>query len=425
MVLLQWQQDHTFYGKDATLAIWRERYRIAFESLHNRGFRWFWLGRLASSATMEMGSVAQGWLAYELTGSALALGGISAVRSAARLVLSLYAGALADRFEKRTLLLITRALMVLNALTLSILILTGSVGVWHLVAYSLLSGIISSFMMPAQQAILPEIIGRRSLMNALSLTSVGRGMVGIVAATTAGYVIAWIGAGAVYAVVALLYAVALFSISQLPVNGAASSSSDSLWSELRDGLQHLKSSPVIPTLLAIAVVRVVLGWSYRTLMPVYAKEVMHFDARGLGILTAAPSIGSLLSSVALASLGNSQRKGLILMVSGLLMGIALLGFGALRPLPLVLLLLATLGAARNAAMVTNNTLVQVHCGTEFRGRIMAMYMMLMGLMPLGTIPSAALADRWGVPPVLILQGVLLVAIFGTLWITMPRLRKLT
>ena len=162
------------------------RHHAAFASLQNRDFRWFWLGRLASSATMEMGSVAQGWLAYELTGSALALGGISAARSVARLVLSLYAGALADRFEKRTLLLLTRALMVLNAVALSVLILTGVVRVWHLVAYSFLSGTISSFMMPAQQAILPEIVGRRSVMNALSLTSVGRGLVGVVAASAAG-----------------------------------------------------------------------------------------------------------------------------------------------------------------------------------------------------------------------------------------------
>jgi hypothetical protein len=159
-------------------------------------------------------------------------------------------------------------------------------------------------------------------------------------------------------------------------------------------------------------------------MPVYAKEVMHFDARGLGILTAAPSVGSLLSSLALASLGNSQRKGLILMVSGLFMGAALLAFGLLRPFALILLSLGLLGAARNATMVTSNTLVQVHCAPEFRGRIMAMYMMLMGMMPLGTVPSAALADVWGVPAVLVLQGLLLVGIFAMLWLAMPRLRDL-
>lgn len=368
--------------------------------------------------------MAQGWLAYELTGSALALGGVSAARSVARLVLSLYAGALADRFEKRTLLLLTRALMVLNAVTLSVLIMSGAVRVWHLVAYSFVSGSISSFMMPAQQAILPEIVGRRSLMNATSLTSAGRGLVGIVAASAAGYAIIWVGAGSVYIIVAALYLVALFSLIHLPRTGTVNDSRDSLLGDLREGVRYARVSPLIPTLLAIALVRVVLGWSYRTLMPVYVKDVLELDARGLGILTAAPSVGSLISALALASLGNSQRKGSILMVSGLLMGVALVAFGNLRPFALILLVLGVLGAARNAAMVTNNTLVQVNCEAKFRGRVMAMYMMLMGLMPLGTIPSAALADAWGVPPVLTLQGVLLIIIFIGLWFARPQLRQL-
>jgi MFS family permease len=159
-------------------------------------------------------------------------------------------------------------------------------------------------------------------------------------------------------------------------------------------------------------------------MPVYAKDVLQLDARGLGILTAAPSVGSLISSLALAFLGNSQRKGTILMVNGLLVGVALIAFGNLRPFPLILLFLGLLGAARNATMVTNNTLIQVSCDVEFRGRTMAMYMMLMGLMPLGSIPSAALADVWGVPAVSTLQGVLLTVIFVVLWLTKPQLRKL-
>ena len=397
----------------------------SFETLHNRDFRWFWLGRLASAATMEMGSVAQGWLAYEITGSALALGWVSAARSAARLGLSLYAGALADRLEKRTLLLLTRGLMALNAIGLSILILTGAVRIWHLVAYSFLSGTISSFMMPAQQAILTDLVGRRGLMNALSLTSVGRGLIGIFAASAAGYAVAFFGAGSVYVAVAALYVGAVFAIAKLPIGGQIiSHDKTSVWSDLRDGVQHARASPLIPWLLAIVLARVVLGWSYRTLMPVYAKDVLQFDARGLGILTAAPAVGSLISSFMLASLGNSQRKGRILMANGVIMGVALVAFGSLTRLPLILLVLGILGAARNATMVTNNTLIQVACAPEYRGRIMAMYMMAMGLMPLGTIPSAALADLWGVPVVLVLQGALLIAIFGSLWVFKPHIRRL-
>jgi MFS family permease len=107
-----------------------------FDSLHNRDFRWFWLARLAHSASMEMGSVALGWLAYQLTGSALALGWVASARSIARLILSLYGGALADRLQKRQVLIWARAAMLANVLAIAILILTGAVQAWHLVAYS-------------------------------------------------------------------------------------------------------------------------------------------------------------------------------------------------------------------------------------------------------------------------------------------------
>jgi len=395
-----------------------------FASLENRHFRWFWLGRLASSAAIQMGSVAQGWLAYELTGSALALGGVSATHGVARLVLSLYAGALADRFEKRTLLLLTRALMVLNAVALAVLMLTGVVHVWHLVAYSFLSGIISSFMMPAQQAVLPEIVGRRSLMNALSLTSLGSSLVGIVAASAAGYAIAWVGVGSVYIIVAGLCVGVLFSIAHLPLSGKINDSRGSLWVDLRDGARHARVSPLIPSLLAIAAVRVVLGYSSGTLMPVYAKDVLQLDARGLGILTAAPIVGSLISSLALAFLGNSQRKGRILMVNGLLIGVALIAFANLRPFPLILLFLGLLGAARNASMLTNNTLVQVSCDAEFRGRTMAIYMMVMALLPVGTISAGAMADAMGMPFAITVQGGLMVAIYLALWLTGSKVKDL-
>ncbi|MBC7235474.1 MAG: MFS transporter [Chloroflexi bacterium] len=397
----------------AQLAIKRP---AAFDSLGNAGFRWLWLGRLASSATMEMGSVVQGWLAYELTGSALALGGVTAARSVARLVLSLYAGALADRFEKRQLLLLTRAGMVGCVLVLALLILTGLIQVWHLVAYSFLSGILSSFMMPAERAVMAELVGRKSLLNAVSLSSVGMGLMGIVGASAAGFMIASLGAGSVYLIMAGLYIWALFTLTRLPNSGIVSSGKTTVWEDLREGVRYMRTCPPMMPLIFIAGVRAVLGWSYRSLMPVYADQVLGFDARGLGILTAAPSVGSLISSMVLASMGRSRHKGQILLITGIIMGLGLIVFANIRPFAIVLLSLALVGAMRNATMITNQTLVQVNCDDNYRARAIAMYMAMMGLMPLGTIPSGALADFFGVPWVLNLQGILLVSIFALMWL---------
>ena len=331
--------------------IW-QRHPI-FVSLRNRHFRWFWLGRLASSATMEMGSVARGWLAYQLTGSALVLGWVSAGRSIARLLLSLYAGALADRFEKRQVLIVTRAAVVVNALVIALLVLSGTIQVWHLAVSSFVAGVISSFMMPAQKSLLAQLVARKALLNAVSLTSVGMGLMGIFGASLAGFAIEWLGVQSVYFAVATLHMLALFTITRLPLMGSGNDNGTSVWADLREGIGYLKSSPPIVPLLAIAMVRVLFGWGYRTLMPVYAEEVLHFDASGLGILLAVPSIGSLIASLFLASLGDFQGKGRILLAAGLVMGLSLVAFANVRFFPLVILFLCIAGAMRNAAMITN------------------------------------------------------------------------
>ena len=396
----------------------------AFDSLQNRDFRWFWLGRLASSATMEMGSVAQGWLAYQLTGSALALGWVGAGRSVARLILSLYAGAIADRFEKRNVLLLTRGLMIVNPVVISILIVTGTIRVWHLALYSFVSGVISSFMMPAQKAYLAQLVERDNMMNAVSLTSVGMGLVGIFGATAAGFLIDGAGIQTVYFCIAGLYLMALFTLTRLPKTGIDDHNGSSVWADLRGGLGYLKICPIILPLLAIAALRSTLGWSYRSLMPVYAQDVLGFDASGLGLISAAPSVGSLLGSFGLASLGNFRGKGKLLIGSGLVMGIALLFYANVPYFALVLVFLVIAGAARNGMMVGNQTLIQVNCEDEYRGRVMSMYMMTMGLMPIGTIGLGALADAMGVQFAITVAGGLLAIIFAALWLGRSRVKAL-
>jgi len=396
----------------------------AFDSFHNRDFRWFWLGRFASSATMQMGTVAQGWLVYQLTGSALALGWVSAGRSVARLIFSLYGGALADRLERRQLLIWTRAAMLLNVLVIALLIATDAIRVWHLVVYTFVGGAISSLMMPAQNAYLVQLVDHGTLMNAVSLTSVGMGLVGIFGASLSGFLIEWIGVEAVYFVIVALYAGALYTLTRLPRTRGAGARRTTLWADLRAGLRYLRVQPSLPPLLGIAMVRVMLGWAHRTLMPVYAQEVLHLDASGLGILTAAPNAGSLIGSLSLASLGNRRGKGKILLSSGLIMGLALIAFANVHQFAVVLLLLVLVGAARNATMVLNQTLLQTNCDDVYRGRVSAVYMMLFGLMPLGTIPAGAIADTWGAPLAVTLQGALLATIFAAFWVTRSRVRDM-
>jgi len=177
-------------------------------------------------------------------------------------------------------------------------------------------------------------------------------------------------------------------------------------------------------MLGIAVVRVLLGWSYRTLMPVYAEQVLHLGARGLGLLAAAPNIGAFAGSLGLASLGDLRGKGKVLLIGGCVMGLSLIGFSNARHVLLAFTFLLFVGAARRGLAITNQTLIQANCEDAYRGRIMAMYMMTIGLMPLGTLPAGAMADAWGVPLTLTLQGGLMAAIFGLLWLSRSKVRDL-
>jgi MFS family permease len=395
-----------------------------FRSLENQHFRWLWLGRLASSATFQMGAVAQGWLVYRLTGSALALGWVGAGWSISALILSLYGGAISDRVEKRTLLLWTRGAMVLNSLALALLATMGMIQVWHLAASSLFSGVIFAFMMPAQQAILAELVDKGTLLNAISLQSLGMGLMGIFAASLAGVVIEAIGVDGVYYGMALLYVLALFTLTKLPKTGFSNTGALSIWSNLREGVRYIRFQPALVAPLALALVRVLLAMPYRTLMPKYAKDVLGFDATGLGVLAAAPGLGSLISSLVLASLGDFRGKGKLLLVAGMAMGVSLIAFVNTGYLPLVLLFLALLGATGTACMVASQTLLQVNCADAFRGRVMSVHMMMWGLTPLGTIPAGALSDRFGVPPVITAQGAMFTAIFAAVFLLKPKIRRM-
>lgn len=396
-----------------------------FDALRDPNFRWLWVGQLASSATFQMGTLAQGWLVYQLTGSAFALGWVGSGWSVSTLLLSLYGGAVADRVEKRDLLIWARLGMILNTLAIALLITIGAIQIWHLVISSFFSGVLFSFMMPAGQAIVSEMVDREALLNAVSLNSVGMGLMGVVSASLAGYLVEVVGVEGAYYAMAAFYLLALFSLTKLPRTGRRGDPPrTSVWTDLWEGVRYIGSQSVLMTLLSVVFVRVLFGMPYRTFMPKFAQEVMGMDASGLGMLMAAPGLGGLASSLVTASLGDFQGKGKLLLASGVIMGGSIFLFANTSSLVIVLFFLCLVGAASNACMVANNTLLQANSHGRLRGRVMSVYMMMWGLTPLGTVPAGALADRMGVPLVLSLQGGLLVLVLLSLGLLWPQMRRL-
>jgi MFS family permease len=395
-----------------------------FDALRNRHFRWYWLGMLASSSTMQMGGVGQGWLVYELTSSAFALGWVSAGWSISNSLLSPFGGVLSDRMEKRQILIWCRALMVLLALAVTLLIALDVVQIWHLAFYSLLRGILFAALMPAQNAYLAQLVDRKILLNAVSLNSVGMGLAGIFSASLGGLLIDLIGVEAVYGCIALLYFIVLLTLFKLPLTGKSDPGTRSVWADLHEGVKYLRVCPILIPLLGLVFARGFLAMPYRTMMPKYAQDVMGLDASGLGVLVAAPGFGSLIASLALASMGDFRWKGKLLLGAGVITGVALALFASSKSFPMVLVLLAVVGGMGNVCMVMNRTLLQLACDDFYLGRVMSAYMMMFGVTQLGTMPTGAVADRWGVQVVILGQGVLLAITFAVVWLALPKVRSL-
>ncbi|MGI5917128.1 MAG: MFS transporter [Anaerolineae bacterium] len=380
-------------------------------ALRNRHFRWLWVGRLSSGVTVEMGTVVQGWLVYRLTGSAFALGWVASGWSVATLALSLYGGVISDRIEKRTLLIWSRAGMLVNSLAIAVLIMSDLLQVWHLAANSLLNGVFFAFLMPAQESIVAELVDRRTILNAVSLNAVGFGLMGIVAASTAGALIELIGPAGVYLIMAAVYGGAIYATYKLPRIAPTGDGDASVWSDLWNIVGYLKQRPAILAVLLLGLTRVFFVMPHRTLMPAFSQDNLGFDGAGLGLLMSILAVGAMLGSLIMSSLGDIQGKGRLLLLSGAASGLFLILFVSIPWMSGVFISLAAVGLFNSIYMVLSQALLLNHVDPVYRGRIISISLAEWGLMPLGTLPSGAIADLVGVPPVIIVLGLIVIVVY--------------
>ncbi|NLX35452.1 MAG: MFS transporter [Chloroflexi bacterium] len=398
--------------------------RGTWKALENRNYRWLWLGRLATSGTFHMQNVVQGWLVYDLTGSAFALAWVGAGWSVAMLTFGLLGGAMADRVDKRRLVFGTRLATLGNTLFIGLLVASGLIQPWHLALSSFINGLISAFLMPAQQSLVSDLVEPDTLMNAVSLDAVGMGLMGIVGASVAGACIDHIGPEAVYYLMTTLHALSAAAILRIPRLPLAPRETRSAWADLVAGAHYLRGQPLLALLLALEGVRVLFLMPYQSLLPAFAQDSLGFDASGLGLLQSAIGFGGLLASLIAGHLGGLKNKGTLLARSSIVAGLCLILFVAVRWVPGVFASLALVGGLGNLYMVLSSTLLLSHCAPAYRGRIVSMSMVAWGLMPLGTLPSGAIADRVGVPWVVGLQGAVVMAIFAFVSWRKPELKDL-
>jgi len=371
----------------------------------------------------QIQQTAMPWLAYELTHSPFLLGLASAVQAIPVFLLSLFGGVILDRVQKRNVMLVTQVFTVLLTLAVAILIATDLIQYWHLVLVSFISGINQAFNMPARTAMIAELVPRNNLFNAIALNNGGMNATQIAGPALAGVLIAAFGtegayfAGTGFAALAVLFMVFLPATSKLDLVRERS-----VLKNVVEGLKYLRLQTVIIILLVMEIALTIFGMSFQGLMPVFA-ELLEQDPEGYGFMFSAVGIGSLLGSLFIASLGNFKRKGVLLIFSAVLFGVALLLFANSSAIAdffnisgglyISLIALIIVGAAIMAYMSSSNTIIQMTVSDEFRGRISSVYGMVVGFYPVSMLVSGGIAELLGAPmTVSVLAGTLIVFMLG-------------
>jgi len=373
----------------------------ALRALRHRDFRLLWIGLFVSAVGTWMQIVAQALLVLRLTGgSALALGTVSLAQAAAFFLFAPVGGAIADRFDKRRLLLVTQTFLLLLAAGLGALTLAGLVRLWIIVVAAFCGGAALSFDQPARAALIPSLVPPGDLMNAVSLQSIIFSGAATFGPALAGVMVAAIGyagnfflnaASYVAVIVALL---GLRSVAERPARGVR----EPLWSSVRATLATARRDAALPGILAGYGALLFLGPSPAVMLPIFALRVLHLSAAQMGFLFSAVGAGTILGGLAVASLGDFRYKGRLFLAGVLIWSVALGVFAASTAVWLSVAALLVLGAAQNAAGATAVTLMQTRVPPQMRGRIMSLNTLLvMGVRPLGDFPAGALIGAMGGP----------------------------
>ncbi len=404
----------------------RESYRsLMLASLRYRNFRLVWLGSVTEHFGEFMEIAAILWLVNELTHSPLMLTIVGSSRFMAMIFFPIAGGVVADRVNRRSLLIASLLGAALLSVCLAILALTKLITVWHLIVIGLLSGIVTSFNHPARQSIVPNLVKREHLLNAISLDMISVHAARMVGMSLAGYLIVILGVWPLFAVRALGCLVAIFwlLLAQVPPTPPATRG-QAPWQNLTEGFRYLQGNIVIVSLVVLYLIPRLINGTYTSFMPVFADDILHIGAVGYGYLQAAPGLGAIISLLGLTFLTYYKRKTILLITAGVLMGIGLISFSASPWVLLSLPLLVVIGAMQTAFNTVNSTIIQGAIPDEVRGRVMSWREVMFGLGPVGSMLFGAIAQYTGVPISLGLLGGICLVISLSLVTLLPRFRNI-
>lgn len=382
-----------------------------FESLTIRDYRLLWFGQLSTSMGQWMDQTARSWLIYELTGSPLQLGLVSAVRGAPLIIFSVIAGVFADRYGRKAQLIISQAVNIILNAVLATLILTGRIEVWHIYVTGFLAGTVQAFQQPARQVLINDLVGSKHLMNAIALNSTAFNISRSIGPAICAVLINSFGVDMSYFAQAGLYAFATIWTMQMRVPSSPlttgrplGAAEQSLLGSSKEGFAYIAKNKLILSLMVLALAPILLAMPYTSLMPLFAVDIFHGDANTQGLLLTFAGIGAIVGSLIIASIGNKQGNGKLMIAGAAFFGLSLVFFSQSPIMQIALVFTFLAGLSNNAYMSQNQTILQLHIPSNLRGRVMGVYMLSRGLMPLGSLIAGALASLLGGPMAVTIMG---------------------
>ena len=385
--------------------------RRVFKAFQYRDFRLMWFGACTSSIGTWMQIVAQGWLIYRLSHSAFLLALDQFLGGIPIFLFSLIGGVVADRTERRKILLLSQYVQMASAGVLTVLVAGEWVHVWHILCLSFVSGLAQAFGGPAYQALIPTLVDREDMPNAIALNSIQFNMAVTIGPALAGQALAKLGEKWCFGLNAVSFLAPIISLSMIAARYLPATTTESMFSSLKQGIKFVRKQGSMEALTLLAFCMTALSMPMRTYIPVFVKDIFGRGPETYGNLLSLMGVGSICGSLAVAGIGNMRKKGRFALTMLICLGAAISGFSLSRSLPLSYAMLVLVGASMMAVFATVTSLVQLITTNEMRGRVMSVYnCAFRGGMPMGNLVSGWLVPMFTAPIVLGVNGLLLVLV---------------
>jgi MFS family permease len=386
-------------------------FRKIFKAFQYRDFRLMWIGACTSSIGTWMQIVAQGWLIYRLSHSSFLLGLDQFLGGLPIFLFTLIGGVVADRVERRKILLVSQYIQMASAGILTVLVATGIVQVWEILCLSFVSGFAQAFGGPAYSALIPTLVDREDMPNAIALNSIQFNLAVTVGPALAGITLAHLGEKWCFGLNAVSFLAPIISLSILTARFLPEKSAESMFNSFLQGFRFIWSQGAMVGVIVLAFTMTFLSMPTRTYIPVFVQDIFHRGAETYGNMLSLMGIGSIVGSLAMAGAGNISKKGRFALMMLICLGAGISIFSLSKLLPLSYGVLVLVGASMMAVFATVISLVQLIVTNEMRGRVMSVYnFAFRGGMPMGNLATSWLVPKFTAPLVLGINGCLLIMV---------------